>query len=153
MITFVDTVNIRFPKSERRIMGILKFEDFFHPQKDEEYTIITFFDNMIRRDFLDILRRMANGQGCMLCDSVGYNLPEEYDEDDEVKDCIEIWEVCGNNEHSYDLSYEQFIEFLEISGKIWLNNNMIRHHFRAINKFDQETIDMFLNSIKKRYLK
>ncbi len=89
----------------------------------------------------------------MLCDSVGYNLPEEYDEDDEVKDCIEIWEVCGNNEHSYDLSYEQFIEFLEISGKIWLNNNMIRHHFRAINKFDQETIDMFLNSIKKRYLK
>ena len=131
-------------------MGILKFEDFFHPKKDEEYTIITFFDNMIRRDFLDILRRMANGQGCMLCDSVGYDLP---DEDDEVKDCIEVWEDCGGNINSCCLSYTQFIELLEISGKIWLNNNMIRHHFRAINKFDQETIDMFLNSIKKRYLK
>ncbi len=131
-------------------MGILKFEDFFHPQKDEEYTIITFFDNMIRRDFLDILRRMANGQGCMLCDSVGYDLP---DEENELKDCIEVWEDCGGNINSCCLSYTQFIELLEISGKIWLNNNMIRHHFRAINKFDQETIDMFLNSIKKRYLK
>lgn len=131
-------------------MGILKFEDFFHPQKDEEYTIITFFDNMIRRDFLDILRRMANGQGCMLCDSVGYDLP---DEENELKDCVEVWEDCGGNINSCCLSYTQFIELLEISGKIWLNNNMIRHHFRAINKFDQETIDMFLNSIKKRYLK
>ena len=134
------------------VYSVLKFEDFFQPQKDEEYTIITFFDNMIRRDFLDILRRMADGKGCMLCDSVGYDLPDEDDEENELKDCIEVWEDCGGDINSCCLSYTKFIELLEIAGKIWLNNNMIKNHCRAINKFDEETINLFLNSIKKRYL-
>ena len=107
---------------------------------------------MIQRDFLDILRQMANGQGCMINDSMGFDLPDEDDEENELKDCIEVWEDCGGDIHSCCLSYTQFIEFLEIAGKIWLNNNMIKNNCRAINKFDEETIDMFLNSIKKRYL-
>ena len=134
------------------VYSILKFEDFFQPQKDEEYTIITFFDNMIRRDFLDILRRIADGKGYMLCDSVGYDLPDEDDEENELKDCIEVWEDCGGDINSCCLSYTQFIELLEIAGRIWLNNNMIKNNCRAINKFDEETINLFLNSIKKRYL-
>ena len=103
------------------VYSILKFEDFFQPQKDEEYTIITFFDNMIRRDFLYILRLMADGKGCMLCDSVGYDLPDEDDEENELKDCIEVWEDCGGDINSCCLSYTQFIELLEIAGRIWLN--------------------------------
>ena len=134
------------------VYSILKFEDFFQPQKDEEYTIITFFDNMIRRDFLYILRLMADGKGCMLCDSVGYDLPDEDDEENELKDCIEVWEDCGGDINSCCLSYTQFIELLEIAGRIWLNNNMIKNNCRAINKFDEETINLFLNTIKKRYL-
>ena len=134
------------------VYSILKFEKFFQPQNDEEYTILAVFDNMIKRDFLDILRQMANGQGCMINDSMGFDLPDEDDEENELKDCIEVWEDCGGDIHSCCLSYTQFIEFLEIAGKIWLNNNMIKNNCRAINKFDEETIDMFLNSIKKRYL-
>ncbi len=88
----------------------------------------------------------------MLCDSVGYALPEEADEEDDVKDCIEVWEDCGGHIHSCSLSYTKFIELLEISGKIWLNNNMIKNNCRAINKFDEETINLFLNTIRKRYL-
>ena len=133
-------------------MSILKFEDFYQCKNDEEYIIPVFFNNMIKRDFLDILRMMANGQGCMLSDSIGYDLPDEDDEENELKDCIEVWEDCGGYINSCCLSYTQFIELLELAGKIWLNNNMIKNHCRAINKFDKETIDMFLNSIKKRYL-
>ena len=134
------------------VYSVLRFENFFQPQNDGEYTIIVFFNNMIKRDFLGILRRMADGQGCMLCDSVGYNLPEEADEEDDVKDCIEVWEDCGGHIHSCCLSYTKFIELLEISGKIWLNNNMIKNNCRAINKYDEETINFFLNTIRKRYL-
>ena len=107
---------------------------------------------MIRRDFLYILRLMADGKGWMLCDSVGYDLPDEDDEENELKDCIEVWEDCGGDINSCCLSYTQFIELLEIAGRIWLNNNMIKNNCRAINKFDEETINLFLNSIKKRYL-
>ncbi len=101
------------------VYSILKFEDFFQPKNDEEYTIITFFDNMIKRDFLDTLRLMADGKGCMLNDSMGYDLPDEGDEENELKDCIEVWEDCGGDIHSCCLSYTQFIELLEIAGNIF----------------------------------
>ncbi len=130
----------------------LKFEDFFHPQNDEEYTILEVFNNMIKRDFLSFLRQIANGQGCMINDYMGFDLPDEDDEENELKDCIEVWEDCGGNMHSCCLSYTQSIELLEIAGKVWLNNNMIKNHCRAINEYDKETIDMLLNKMKKRYL-
>lgn len=95
---------------------------------------------------------MANGQGCMINNAMGYDLPDEDDEENELKDCIEVWEDCVGRICSCCLSYMQFIELLETASKIWLNNNMKKNHCRAINKFDEETIDMFLNSMKKRYL-
>lgn len=125
-------------------MNMLKFEDYFQYKKDEEYTITVFFDNLIRRDFLTILGRMANGTSSMLCDNVGYELPEN---EDEPTDYIKIWDMCGENEYSYNLSYEKFIEFLEISAKIWLNNNN-----KSSDGEDKKIIDSCLNELRKRYL-
>ena len=114
--------------------GIMRFEDHFPDgmkEDEEHYTAIVFFDNMIRRDFLYILSMMRNGKSCMLCDSIGYNLPENEDEDCEWKysGCIEVWEVCGSNDHSFLLTFEKFVECLRIAAKIWINNNNVRSSF------------------------
>ena len=105
----------------------VKFEDQFSYDKEQYFTVVLFFDNLIRRDFLVILNRIRNIQDSMICDSIGYNLPENEDEDCEWKNssCIELWWVAGTNDHSFLIDFKMFIECLRLSAKIWIKNNGI----------------------------
>lgn len=125
----------------------IRFEDQFPYDRDQYYTVIVFFDNMIRRDFTDILRKMREGISSMICDSIGYELPENEDDDCAWKysGCIKLWEVCGDNEHSSFVSFRMFIECLRLAAKIWITNNNMRNPW--INSNMEESIDV----IEKRY--
>ena len=105
----------------------VKFENQFPYDKEQYFTVVLFFDNLIRRNFLVILNRIRNIQDSMLCDNIGYNLPENEDDDCEWKKCgcIELWWVAGTNGHSFNINFRMFIECLRLSAKIWIKNNGI----------------------------
>lgn len=129
----------------------IRFEDRFPYDREEYYTVILFFDNMIRRDFQTLLRRMKEGISSMLCDTIGYELPENEDDDCEWKfsGCIELWWVAGDagHEHVFLISFKMFIECLRLAAKIWILNNSMRNT-QVISDLE-ESIDV----IEKRYEK
>lgn len=127
----------------------IRFEDRFLFDREEYYTVIVFFDNMIRRDFTEILRNMREGISSMICDTIGYELPENEDDDCEWKNsgCIKLWWVAGDygDEHAYLIGFKMFIECLRLAAKIWINNNNMR------NSSIISDIEKSIEVIERRY--
>ena len=87
----------------------------------------------------------------MLCDTIGYELPENEDDDCEWKYSgrIKLWWVAGDagHEHVFLISFKMFIECLRLAAKIWIQNNSMRNT-RVISNIE-ESIDV----IETRYEK
>ena len=125
-------------------MEYLKFEQCFTHDKYLYDGVILFFDNMIRRNFINILEKLKDGKSGMICDTIGYNLPD--DNDEKNMNYIEIWWICGLHDYSCNINFELFIESLELATKIWIKNNNINSHDDIAHK-----IESYIKIIKHRY--
>ncbi|MDE5768499.1 MAG: hypothetical protein K2H29_07110 [Oscillospiraceae bacterium] len=115
-----------------------EFKQFFPYDAEEYAAVILFFDNMMRRNFLKTLRKIASQKSGMICETVGYNLPYDCDW---IEDGIELWWVCGLHEYHCNISHTMFVESIEIATAIWLKNKQL--------SLEDSTIEEVNNCIKK----
>lgn len=99
-----------------------EFEKHFPYDKIKYQGLIIFFDNMIRRRFLDLLEKISEGHSGMICETIGYNLSVDCDW---VENGVELWWLSGLHDNSCNISYTLFVDSIEIASNIWLKNNMI----------------------------
>lgn len=99
-----------------------KFAQYFEYDQERYSVAIVFFDNMIRRDFLKTIRKILKKQSGMICGTIGYNLSFDCDW---VEDGVELWCASGVHDNSCHISYDMFVELIELSAYIWLDNNRL----------------------------
>lgn len=115
--------------------------------KKEYDIVILFFDNMIRRNFLETLKNMKACRSGMLCDNIGYNMPDMNDCDLTDADHIELWWIAGTRDYSCKIDFNMFVECLRLSANIWIKNNKIVDR-RTIAEIDNSIDAIVLHYIK-----